>query len=173
MSRRITTILLIISLSFNLGFLGSIIWIQLHFPHPMRHNSTHNEWVRLPEHIRNDRSDPELRRLRVAYDDQRVNLMRALALPNYEEMDVTAIIDSSLTAQTYLEKELGYRLLDIRKQMSAEEAEEYFGSRADMLETKINRYRNIPNRSNKNEENNDYRLDPGDGHRHPPRPERH
>ncbi|HCM14915.1 MAG: hypothetical protein WCY87_01365 [Candidatus Cloacimonadales bacterium] len=171
MSKRLITMLLFISLAFNLAVLGSIIWLRLHIPRTVHRERSRNEWVRLPEHIHHDQNDPEIRQMRVEYDNQKVNLMRSLAGDNYVEKDIIAIIDSSLTAQTNLEKELGHRLLDIRKQMSSEEAEKYFGARADMLQRRINRYRDIRNRRLEDEKNIDNRTYPHDGRRRPLRPE--
>lgn len=171
MSKRLLTILLFISLAFNLAVLGSVFWLHTRIPKPPHPRHENFQRPRLPEHLQDLPWDPQLKELRKDYDRDRIQLLRELAKAEYQEATALALIDSSLAAQNKLEIMLANRLLTLRTQMSAEEAEEYFRTRADHIEKRSDRFRKMHERRNTNEENNRNRPYPRDGYRDPARPE--
>lgn len=167
MSKRALTILLFISLAFNMAVLGTILWMRLHLPNPPHRHFEGNEQAMLPEHLRELQRDPHLRVLRNKYDQHRIQLMRELAQADFQESRATTIIDSSLVAQCSLEQALGYRLVDLRKQMSTAEAEQFFNERALLLERRNTRIHNKHERRYSDEENHRNKPCPDNGHRYP------
>ena len=151
MSKRLLTILLFISLAFNIAVVGSLLWLRVNFPRPPQPRFEHHERIVLPDHLRSLPWDPGFRDMRGDYDSCRIRLLRELAKDDYSEKDIKAIIDSSIVAQANLEEALGLRLLKIRNQMTAQEAEEYFGARAAQLERRGARFQNILERRQANE----------------------
>lgn len=167
MSKRMLTILLFISLAFNLAVLGSVLWLHTHLPKPPMHSRDHFERPNLPDHIKELPWDPQLKELRKEYDADRILLLKELAQADFQESTALALIDSSLAAQGKLEKALANRLLTLRTHMSAEEAKEYFNTRADHIEMRSKRIRNIQERRQSNEENNRIKPNPRNGRRNP------
>ncbi|MCB5258936.1 MAG: hypothetical protein PHN71_01040 [Candidatus Cloacimonetes bacterium] len=169
MSKRLITMLLIVSLAFNLAVLSSIIWLHYRLPHPPHHTGSY-ERPRLPEHIKSMPMDKELGDMRREYDEYRIRFMRKLALEDYSEQNLIAIIDSSLAAQHKLEEALGTRLINLRKQMSAEEAFEYFNARADIMEQRMLKIENYKYRRTNYEKNTGDKPDYRDERRRPDGP---
>jgi hypothetical protein len=154
MSKRLIVILLFVSIAFNLAVLGSILWLHFGRNHPPKPPVQRFSRIPLPPNIEHMNWDPELRELRTRYDDTKIQLLRELAMDPIDENTIIAILDSSLTVQNSLERELGYRLLELRKQMSAEEAEAYFNARALQMEQRIQAIKDTFRRRRKHEEDN-------------------
>jgi len=167
MSKNLLTILLFISLAFNLAVLGSVFW--LHSQRPKHHPRFHerNDRPQLPEHLQELPWDPSLRDLRQAYDRDRILLMRELAKADYDVQLANALIDSSLSDQAQLEKALAIRFLELRSKMSRAEASEYFEARAAQIERRSNRFSRIHERRKSNEKNDHYKPGAFGGRRRP------
>lgn len=156
MSKRSITILLFISLAFNLAVVGSMLWVRYTRICPAPASQRMHQKRDLPPHLQDARlmGSPEISELHKQFGDGKLKLMRELAKDPIDEEYITTIIDSSLNTQSSLERALGNRLLDIRKQMSAAEAEDYFSSRADQMEQRTKAFRHKHHRRPKDEENN-------------------
>ena len=98
--------------------------------------------------------NPEIRALHQHFNESKIELMRELAKDPIDETNITAIIDNSLAAQGSLERALAHRLLEIRKQMSAAEAQEYFSARADQMKQRSQAFKHKYNRRKDNEKDN-------------------
>jgi hypothetical protein len=108
----------------------------------------------LPPHLREAPWDPQLRHMRSSFDSTKVELMRELAKDPIDEETVDGILQRSLELQASLESRLGDRLVDLRRQMTAEEADRYFSDSADNMQRRIQRFKDIRNRRKNHEENN-------------------
>lgn len=149
-SKRWLIIILLISVSFNLAFIGSFIYLHWFHPHP-------KPPVR-NEEMRGSRShfgpppferDEEIRNLRDKFETIKHSLMLELAKDPVDMAKVNALIDSSLVAQNNLERRLAERMVAYRKTLTAEEAQEHFQRRAEFAKKRLNRD-NIPkNRRNR------------------------
>ncbi|MDD2596287.1 MAG: hypothetical protein PHO35_01655 [Candidatus Cloacimonetes bacterium] len=151
MSKKSLVILLFISLSFNLAVLGSLFWLRLARPHRPDTRELRIRYPRLPEHIERSERDPQITAARREFHRTTMALLQELRKDTVNEENIMAIIDSSLVAQTALERRLGTSLLNLRKQMSATEADEYFGKRIEFLNQ---RHNHIHHRRNRREKNN-------------------
>ncbi len=150
MSKKSLVILLFISLSFNLAVLGSLILLRLHRPPRPDTRELRIRYPRLPEHIERSERDPQITAARRKFHRTTVALLQELRKDTVNEENIMAIIDSSLVAQTALERRLGISLLNLRKQMSAAEADEYFGRRIEFLNQ---RHKNTHHRRDRHEKN--------------------
>ncbi len=148
MNKRILATLLGISLAFNLAVAGSLIWLRITRPPrpPMEHFRSRNN--ALPAHIDPGWHNPEIINARNQFTRCKLELMQVLQQEPLDEARALAIIDSSLQNQNRLERQLGERLLNIRKQMTAEEADQYFGAHVRNMQ---NMQRNIRHHRRTNE----------------------
>lgn len=156
MTKRTIVILLFISLAFNLAVLGSILWLRFSRTCPARAPHSRYQRIALPSHLQDDQVmwNPEIRALHQHFNESKIELMRELAKDPIDETNITAIIDNSLAAQGSLERALAHRLLEIRKQMSAAEAQEYFSARADQMKQRSGAFKHKYNRRKDNEKDN-------------------
>ncbi len=132
MSKRWLIALLLISVSFNLAVIGSVIYLRLTMPCPLPPRDDRR--MPPPSHMKPfmDR-DAEIMQLRDRFDDTKESLMQELSQDPVNEARVNAIIDSSLVAQNNLERRIGEKILAYRKTLSAEEAREHFLRRAERM----------------------------------------
>ena len=147
MSKRWLIAILLISVSFNLAFIGSIIY--LHYIHPFpkpRMENEHRQASRPPFGPPPFERDEEIRNLRKNFEDIKHSLMLELANDPVDMKKVNALIDSSLIAQNILEQKLAERMVAYRKTLSAEEAKEHFLRRAEFVKNHSNRQRKSQNR---------------------------
>ncbi len=162
MSKRLTSILLLISLAFNLAVVGSMIFLKSKaapppFPgHPGgrfrnmdridRMKSDEGRPMGRPDRRSDDGSRFEdsaaTRELRLKFRRSKMELMQELAKDPIDEARINTILTRSLTEQTALERTLGADLIAARKKMTAEEAEQRFGRRAEALRRRIERTEN-------------------------------
>ena len=156
MTKRTIAILLFISLAFNLAVLGSILWIHFGRACPARAPHSRYHRIALPSHLQDDHAmwNPEIRELHSEFNKSKIELMRELAKDPINATNITAIIDNSLAAQGSLERALAHRLLEIRKQMSAAEAEDYFSARAEQMKQRSQAFKHKYNRRRNNEKDN-------------------
>lgn len=145
MSKRWLTILLFVSLSFNLAVLCSFLYFRLIFPPPCPPPGPHPPMGReMPPEPGFMRGDAEVERLHTKFNETKLHLMQELAKDPVDEVKVASIIDSSLIAQNQLERTLGEKILAYRKTMTAKEAREHFQSRIENMQSrshKIQRFR--------------------------------
>jgi hypothetical protein len=132
MSKHWIKILLLVSLAFNLAVLGGFIFMHLHHPPhgwpgdrppepPREFGPFHERWKGM--------ESDSIRTLRDNFMDAKKDLMQELAKDPINEQAVNEIITRSITAQSTLERELAAKLVAMRKQMSADEAKEFFTRR--------------------------------------------
>lgn len=129
MSKKLLYILLLISLAFNLAFLGSFFYFRATHPRPPRDFPPPG--MPGPEgrgRFPFEESD-STRALRGVFMETKQELMQELAKDTIDESSINNIIQRSLQAQATLEANLGKRLIELRKKMSAEEAKEFFSDR--------------------------------------------
>ncbi|NLW18519.1 MAG: hypothetical protein GXY81_02390 [Candidatus Cloacimonetes bacterium] len=148
MSKRLMTILLLFSLFLNLGIIGGFIvmrtYRQNHISHHYRPgppNERGQERPELPEF-----SDPEVIKLQNDFYAIKKELMQEMAKDPVNETKILSIIERSIQAQSGLEHAMGQKLLEYRKTLTAEEAQEHFSARLDRMK-KFEERRN--NRRNK------------------------
>ncbi len=147
MSKRWLLILLFISLSFNLAVLCSFLYFRLILPPPCPQTLPEPPMGRGmaagPGFMRGDR---DVMRLHEKFTETKLNLMQELAKDPVDEAKVSSIIDSSLIAQSQLERTLGEKILAYRKTMTAQEAREHFQSRIENMQNRSHRMQRIRNR---------------------------
>ncbi len=147
MSKRLSTILLLVSLSLNAGIIGGLVVMGIF----RQNHYIHNDWQRPagpPSEEREgfnhrDLEDSNVRDLRDKFQDSRAELMRELAKDPIDEAKINVIIDKSIAAQSTFEKALGAKLIELRKTMNAEEAKERFSKHMNRRNRTNNR-RNHP-----------------------------
>lgn len=123
MKRRTTHILLFISLAFNIAFLGGGVYrfSQIRRFKPM-HERVNNEKVREFMQHRKDTGGRLMHGFHAAKDD----LMKALTKPEINEPELNKLIEIVIEKQNLMEREIGEAMIDLRKELSAEEAEQVF-----------------------------------------------
>lgn len=148
MSKRWLTVLLLVSFSFNLAVIGSVLYLRFTMPCPPPFRNDRR--MPPPPHMKPfvDR-DSEIVQLRERFDGTKASLMQELSKNPVDEQKVKEIIDSSLVAQNALERRIGEKILAYRKTLSPEEAREHFLRRADRMQHRSrpyikNRYRRQP-----------------------------
>ncbi len=147
MSKRWLIILLLVSFSFNLAVVGSIIYLRLTVPCPPPYHSTGRPQMMPPQHMQAFLgNDDEIRHLRNKFDSTKVNLMQELAKDPINNQKVSEIIDSSLVAQNELERRLGQKIVAYRKTMTPEEARVHFLQRAENMENRSHKFMKYRNR---------------------------
>ncbi|NLO44533.1 MAG: periplasmic heavy metal sensor [Candidatus Cloacimonetes bacterium] len=171
MSKRLLFILFSISLAFNLAFIGSLLWFHLRISKAKQRAPRTRERIELPTHVNDMRHNPQIDQLRSDFESYKLKLMEELAKQTLDEERILSIIDSSLVAQSDLEQSLGENLVQIRKQMTPDEAKDYFQSRAEHMKRRTEMFNRRHDRRNKNEEDNDNRPDARARRRRPPRPD--
>ena len=148
MSKRSILILLFISLAFNLAVLGGLFWLRVHRPpHPF-HRADRKEGPKFPDRFAKHRPDPEISKIHEQFNQNKLLLMQELRKDPFDELYVKALMDSSIVTQGMLERRLGEKLLESRRQMTASEADEYFGKRIEFM---TNFKRHIKDRRSKHE----------------------
>ncbi len=122
MSKRALTIIVIISLAFNLAFIGTFGLIQLRrknfFPHkfgPPRE---------LREHFRNLKNN--IAPFRHDFHLSKKDFIEELKKPDFNEEFLHKMLENAIQKQTAMERELGKSLIELRKEMSLEEAQRFF-----------------------------------------------
>lgn len=141
MNKRWLILLLLISASFNLAVLGSFIYFRSIRPCPLdmpgprpgphpefpRHNGA---WKFF--------DDDSIKALREEFGAQKKQLMDEIAKDPIDEEHINSIIESSLSAQIKLEREMGRRLIKMRNEMSADEARDFFTKRREEMHQRRN-----------------------------------
>ncbi|MCB5229736.1 MAG: periplasmic heavy metal sensor [Candidatus Cloacimonetes bacterium] len=140
MNKRWLTILLFISIAFNLAILGSFVY--LHYIRPPYPRSMRQHWQQRTSSTPNGQFRPDSRFMfsdstrahRREFEDAKKELMLELAKDPVDTAKINAIVERSLAAQGKLERDLAEHLLRYRENMSPEEAKEHFTSRAQRMD---------------------------------------
>jgi len=137
MSKRWIVILLFVSLAFNLAVMGMFLHTMV-FRRPLfclPGMIPHMEWNKERDHrTEKDKDRPrfdeetraEIKKLRGDFMLKRREFMLLLAKKDLNEQQVTAAMEASILAQDKLEKKLGSAILELRKKMTAEQANDFF-----------------------------------------------
>ncbi|MEN6444652.1 MAG: hypothetical protein ABFC98_01245 [Candidatus Cloacimonas sp.] len=150
MNKRWLVIILLISVSFNLAFIGSFIYLHWFHPYPQPPMGKEEMKRDLPPFGPPPfERDDEIRALRDIFENIKHSLMLELANDPVDMNKVNALIDSSLIAQNNLERKLAERMVEYRKTLSAEEAKEHFLRRAEFAKNRFNRQNNLNRRRHK------------------------
>ena len=125
MKKRAVNILLFISLAFNIAFLGGGVYrfSQMRRFKPM-HERIKNDKVRDFMQMRKKLGNTLESDFHKAKDD----LMRAFTKPEINESELNELIDNVIEKQSLREKEIGRAMIDLRKELTDEEAEKVFSS---------------------------------------------
>jgi len=124
MKNRTIKILLFVSLAFNIAFLGGGIFRLYMFKnHPPFHERVRNEKVR--EFMQQKKETG--RKLRQDFHKAKDEFMKALSKPEINEAELQTLIDSLIKKQMIMEKELGRSMIDLRRELTNDEAKAVFG----------------------------------------------
>jgi len=123
MSNKTIKILLLISLAFNLAFLGAGVFrfVQMRRFGPI-HKRIHNEKV---ENFLQQRKGDRIKAAR-EFHKVKDEFLRALANENIDEKELEVMMDSLITKQVLMEKEISRSFIELRKELSPEEARKIF-----------------------------------------------
>ena len=122
MSKRALTIIVIISLAFNLAFIGTFGLIQFRRRSFLKH--TFGPPPELREHFRNRKE--HIAPLRYDFHQSKVDFIEELKKPDFNEELLNMMLENAIEKQTAMEIELGKSLIEIRKEMNFEEAQRFF-----------------------------------------------
>ena len=124
MKNHTIKILLIISLAFNIAFLGGGIFRSIKFRKlaPI-HKRVKNEKVRDFMERRKEIGSPLMQDFHKAKD----TFMKALTKPEIDDAEMQILIDELIAKQNAMEREIGNSMIELRQQLSDQEAKEIFG----------------------------------------------
>lgn len=140
MSKRLLTILLLISLAFNLAVVGRYayfeVWERPHFNpshHPRgrmennrnRFDKGRNNWMADCMKQGMEHCQP----YRDTFQVDRTQFIETLKVANFNEANAKAALEKSLKAHANMEQALGMNLIEMRKKMTAAQAREFFDRR--------------------------------------------
>lgn len=109
MKNRILNLILIISLAFNLAFMGMFIWHRINDPH----KKMRKDFQKMRKHMQ-----PEMEELKLLRDDfkiERDKFMDFLRSDDFEETKADSILGNMLDKQMDMEEKFGQKLIEIRK----------------------------------------------------------
>jgi len=122
MSKRALTIIVIISLAFNLAFIGTFGLIQLR-----KRSFLENKFgppPELREHFRNHKE--HIAPFQHDFHQSKMDFIEELKKPDFNEELLYKMLENAVDKQTTMEIELGRSLIELRKEMSFEEAQKFF-----------------------------------------------
>ena len=124
MTNHTVKILLIVSLAFNISFLGGGIFRSIKFRKlsPI-HERIKNEKVRDFMEHRKEIGSPLIRDFHKAKNE----FMKALTKPEIDEAEMQILIDELIAKQNAMEREVGNSMIELRQQLFDKEAKEIFG----------------------------------------------
>lgn len=126
MSKKTILILLIISLAFNLAFLGTFLYHRVNFC-PGLQRPIHGR-PKLPIHCRENFRElrKEVGEKHRDYFVARRQFILSLLEKDINEEQVLKRLENAIEKQTIKEKEIGLSFIKLRKEMTAEEARMFF-----------------------------------------------
>ena len=126
MSKKMIFTILIISLAFNLAFLGTFLYHRVNF-HPGLQRPIHGK-PKLPILFRED-----FRKLKKEMDERhqdyfiaRRQFILSLLEEDLNEEQLLERLKNAIEKQTIMEKEIGLSFIKLRKEITAEEARMFF-----------------------------------------------
>ena len=122
MSKRALTIIVIISLAFNLAFIGTFSLIQLRRRSFLKHEFRPPPELR--EHFRNRKE--HIASFQHDFHQSKIAFIEELKKPDFNEELLNKMMENAIRKQTAMEIELGKSLIELRKEMSFEEAQKFF-----------------------------------------------
>ena len=122
MSKRALTIIVIISLAFNLAFIGTFGLIQLRRRSLLKHKFGPPPVLR--EHFRNRKE--HIASFQHDFHQSKIAFIEELKKPDFNEELLNKMLENAIEKQTAMEIELGKSLIELRKEMSFEEAQRFF-----------------------------------------------
>ncbi|MCB5249852.1 MAG: hypothetical protein RBS16_06405 [Candidatus Cloacimonadales bacterium] len=132
MRRNYTIYFLLISLVFNIAFLGHYVYKTVQFRNKTQSINTapttrQNFRVKGKQNS-NKRIDPTMEEIRLKNFEHRVNFFKELAkeAPDYQKLELLA--DSLNITQNTLEKQTTNHFIKKRKAMSSEDAQHFYGN---------------------------------------------
>ncbi|MCF7918322.1 MAG: periplasmic heavy metal sensor [Candidatus Cloacimonetes bacterium] len=110
MSKKLMYLLLIISLAFNLAFIGMFVWHRLHMPPPPT----------FPADIRHFRENmgehrKHINEHREKFLEERREFMDFLRGEEFEEAQADSLLRRMIEKQKFIEEELGRSMIEMRK----------------------------------------------------------
>jgi len=124
MKNHTIKILLIISLAFNIAFLGGGIFRSIKFrKNPPIHKRIKNDKVRDFMESRKEIGSP----LRRDFQKAKNEFIKALKEPEVDEAEMQILIEELIEKQNVMEREIGNSMIELRQQLSDQEAKEVFG----------------------------------------------
>ena len=127
MSKKILFVVLIISLAFNIAFLGVFIYRRVllsdrSFPPPRFHN--------IPPHCREEFIEERERMLplKMEFELSKKRFMRSLTNEEFDRELLEKKLQETIDRQIRMEYEMGQLLIKLRSELSQEEIQNFFGS---------------------------------------------
>jgi len=126
MSKRSVVIILIISLAFNLAFVGTFLLHRVIMP--PRFNDPEMGRPRLPVHCRDDfhKLREKMGEKHQEYFQTRREFILSLLEEDPDEQQILNKLDAAIKKQAQVEKEIGLSFIKLRKKMTSEEAKKFF-----------------------------------------------
>ena len=125
MSKKILFIGLIISLAFNIAFLGVFIYRRvllsdMHHPSPRFHN--------IPPHCREEFMEEResILPLKMEFELSKKRFMRSLTNEEFDRKLLEKKLKETIDRQIRMEHEMGQLLIKLRSEMSPEEIQDFF-----------------------------------------------
>jgi len=126
MSKKMIFIILIVSLAFNLAFLGTFLYHRVNF-RPGLHGPIHGR-PKLPIHCREDFRElrKEMGKKHREYFTARRQFILSLIEEDLNEEQLLERLNNAIDKQSIMEKEIGLSFIKLRKEMTSEEARMFF-----------------------------------------------
>jgi len=109
MKKEIIYLILLISLAFNLAFIGMFIWHRSHKSHPPRER----EFPILREAFKNEY--PKIRNLNDEFIGSRHEFMEFLRSEKFDVIQADSLLEKMIFKQLEMERNLGRNLIELRK----------------------------------------------------------
>lgn len=125
MQKRSFKFLLYISLAFNIAFIGGFVYRYLNAP--FHQPGLPPEEMKPPVKDFFFQKRDEIKQFGKDFMDSKKQFLESLTLAEFNEDKSTELMQESVEKQILMETEIGKSMIEIRKKMSAEEAEKAFG----------------------------------------------
>ena len=125
MSNRTLTILVLISLAFNLAFMGGAVYLRLKAgPRVHRITDFRDNHPEFRAFIQNRRQ--EIKTFRDDFENSRQEYIRMLCQPEINDSLLIRRLNQTIEKQTRMERELGMLMIEMRKMMTPHQACRFF-----------------------------------------------
>lgn len=109
MKNRILYLVLIVSLAFNLAFLGMFIWHRMNPPRP----KFAPEFEHMRKHVKNNMDD--VKQLRDEFKLEKDKFMEYLRTDEFQESTADSLLNIMLEKQMKMERRFGSKLIEFKK----------------------------------------------------------